>query len=430
MKKRVLVYPCGTEIGLEIYKSISKSIHFEVWGGSSTYDHGRFTYTNHIDNLPFITENSMDKDIEKFNDELVRNKIDFLYPAMDGVLTIFAQRRELLNSTLIAPSAETAIITRSKRKTYEVLEGVVPVPQIYHSFDDCIRLPVFIKPDCGQGSVGAFKVNNREQLKAAFASNNKNIVLEYLSGKEYTVDCFTNSDGKLVYVGARGRKRIKNGISVNAVFEREPALIEYAEKINSRIKQKGGWFFQMKRDNKGKLKLLEVAARIAGSSAISRVAGVNLPLLTLHLFNEETIDSVLVNPKVFDLELDRALSNSFHWSINYDTVYVDYDDTLVINNRINVQLISFLYQCVNNRKRIVLLTRHKGDVMKALKEKKLEEIFDEIIVLDKQANKSDYVTINSIFIDDSFGERKSVYDRCKIPVFDAHMIEGLLEERD
>ena len=44
MKKRVLVYPCGTEIGLEIYKSLRYSTHYELIGGGCENDHGRFVY--------------------------------------------------------------------------------------------------------------------------------------------------------------------------------------------------------------------------------------------------------------------------------------------------------------------------------------------------------------------------------------------------
>jgi hypothetical protein len=90
VKKRVLVYPCGTEIGLEIYRAVNKSIHFELIGGSSTYDHGRFVYENHIDGLPFITDNSSEEEIDKFNKILIEHKIDYIYPAMDGVLFKFA----------------------------------------------------------------------------------------------------------------------------------------------------------------------------------------------------------------------------------------------------------------------------------------------------------------------------------------------------
>jgi hypothetical protein len=55
-------------------------------------------------------------------------------------------------------------------------------------------------------------------------------------------------------------------------------------------------------------------------------------------------------------------------------------------------------------------------------------LFDRVIHLKYGDEKSDYILQhNSIFIDDSYGERKKVHDRCGIPVFDVSMIECLLE---
>lgn len=427
MKKRILVYPCGTEIGLEIYRSLNKSTHYEIWGGSCSYDHGRFVYENHIDELPYIVDASTSREVERF-DEIIRGyDFDYIYPSMDGVLTVFAKYREKLKPIVIAPDIETAEITRSKKKTYQILKNFIPTPDIY---TEPSIFPVFLKPDSGQGAVGTKLIYTRQELNEAIKVDRNLLILEYLPGREYTIDCFTNVSGELIYAEARERKRIKNGISVNTVFKYNPVFIEYANKINAIIRQKGAWFFQMKEDKDGNLKLLEVASRIAGTSAISRIAGVNLPLLTIHLYDGNEIDSVIMNPGYKALELDRALYNCFCLDISYDTVYVDYDDTLIVDGKINVELISFLYQSVNEQKRIILLTKHDGNIMTSLSRWKIKEIFDEIIPLENNAHKSDYVKQNSIFIDDSYGERREVFEKCDVPVFDTHMIEGLMKGKN
>lgn len=121
--KKVLVYPCGTEIGLEIYRSLCSSPHYKVYGGSSTYDHGRFLYKNHIDHLPMIKDDSREELILEFNQAIKKYGFDFIYPAMDGVLTVFSKYRGLLEPVVIAPEKKTAEITRSKRKTYQLFRG-------------------------------------------------------------------------------------------------------------------------------------------------------------------------------------------------------------------------------------------------------------------------------------------------------------------
>nr|WP_309098442.1 ATP-grasp domain-containing protein [Fredinandcohnia onubensis] len=429
MKKKVLVYPCGTEIGLEIYRAVKNSIHYELIGGSCSYDHGRFVYEKHIDNLPFITDSSGIEEIKEFNKMIKAHNIDYIFPAMDGVLFKFAELREYFDCNIIAPSLETTKITRSKKLTYNLFQGVLTVPKMYDMYDSSLEFPLFIKPDVGQGSRGAVKINSREELDYHLekGKSKDHLLLEYLPGEEYTIDCFTNSNGDLVYVGGRGRNRVKNGISVNAVREDDLEFQRIAEIINSRLNQRGGWFFQLKKNSNGEYSLLEVASRIAGTSAYTRNLGVNLPLLTLHLYNGNKIDSIIIND--YSLELDRALYNKFTSNITYNRVYLDYDDTLIVNGKVNTQLIAFLYQCINEGVPITLLTRHKGSLTEHLNDNRLLNIFDEIVHLEPEEAKSSYVRERrSIFIDDSYGERAEVKEKLGIHVFDTHMIECLLKE--
>ena len=62
------------------------------------------------------------------------------------------------------------------------------------------KFPVFVKPDKGQGSQNAEIINNKESLKNALRDNCYIIVLEYLIGKEYTVDCFNHRKDGLLFV--------------------------------------------------------------------------------------------------------------------------------------------------------------------------------------------------------------------------------------
>ena len=94
-------------------------------------------------------------------------------------------------------------------------------------------------------------------------------------------------------------------------------------------------------------------------------------------------------------------------------------------------MIFFLYQCVNKRIRIILLTKNlSNDISSYLSKYRIKEVFDEIIVLDENDKKSFYIESNkAIFIDDSFSQRIEVSKKCKIPTFDCSMIESLIDER-
>ncbi|MBQ9274398.1 MAG: ATP-grasp domain-containing protein [Succinivibrio sp.] len=424
--KKVLIYPCGTEIALEILKATRYSRFYTLYGGSCSRDHGRFAFARHLDKLPFIRDGDPEEAVRQFNERIRPYKFDFIYPAMDGVLTVFARYRHCLDPVVIAPPYETAAITRSKLKTYQTFRDLLPLPEIFATAAEVTKFPVFLKPAVGQGAVGTLKVDDAESLRLNQQDGDGRLILEYLPGREYTIDCFTNARGRLIYCKGRSRDRIKNGISVSTAPCERSEFKRYAEIINSTLTQRGGWFFQMREDSQGELKLLEIASRIAGSSALHRALGVNLPLLTLDIFNGVEIDSLALND--CEPELDRALHNSYRLNLEYESVYVDFDDTLVLHGQVNVELLAFLYQCLNRGKKLILLSRHEGPLAEELQKYRLLGLFDEVIQIPHDAAKADCIKhgAGAIFIDDSYGERKAVQEALHIPVFDPAMIEALM----
>lgn len=150
--------------------------------------------------------------------------------------------------------------------------------------------------------------------------------------------------------------------------------------------------------------------------------GVNLALMSL--YNALLIDiSILKNN--YKLEFDRALAGAFKIDIDYDTVYIDFDDTIILDKKVNINAIAFLYKCLNQNKKIILLTRHRQNILETLEEYKIGNIFDDIINVGEK-DKSYYIKEEkAIFIDDSFRERKDVYEKRQIPVFDIDMLNFL-----
>ena len=120
----------------------------------------------------------------------------------------------------------------------------------------------------------------------------------------------------------------------------------------------------------------------------------------------------------------------------YQTVYVDYDDTIVSCDEVGLTVIRFLYQCRNQHKKIVLLTRHslshKDTVLESLNIHAISsDIFDEIVELSDTEEKSDFIqnTGGAVFIDNAYLERNKVHKKFGIPVFDVEGVEVLLDWR-
>lgn len=420
MKKNVLVFPCGSEIGLEINRSLRYTKDFELFGASSMDDHGKYVYKNYISDVPFVDDVGF---IDSINSIVDRFCIDFIFPAHDSVVLKLARNAQSVHAKILSSSVETCEIARSKSKTYGALEGVVKVPRMY-GIDDELSFPVFLKPDVGQGSKGTVKVDSRQELTAALKHDATLLILEYLPGPEYTIDCLTGNDGRLLYAQARQRNRISGGISVNSFPVDDKEFRPIAEQINQAVRFEGVWFFQVKRDYGGMLTLLEIAPRVAGTMALSRIGGTNLPLLSLYL--AEGIE-VQVLHNHFDVEIDRALENKYSLGIDFDTVYVDFDDSVIVEGQVNYLLIAYLYKMRNEDKRIVLITKHAHVLGKTLAKYGIsEKLFDKIVHVRRDDKKSKYIEGKSIFIDDSFSERSEVSRRLSIPVFDISEVVELL----
>lgn len=423
--RNVLVFPAGTEIALEIAGALKNCKEVRLFGaGQEISNHGKFAFAQYH-SLPSVHERNW---LEPLVSLCKRLSIDYILPAHDDVIVALSREAEHIPAAVVSSPPEACEITRSKSQTYRLLADIVRVPRLYPSVGAVGSYPVFVKPDKGQGSAGTCKAGNRDELEAALANTAQAIICEFLPGEEYTIDCFSDRDRGLLFARARSRRRVRNGISVNTVTTEIEDVDALAARIGERLKLRGAWFFQLKRADNGELALLEVAPRIAGSMAVHRVSGVNFPLLSIFEHERKPLGIMAHNGCI---EVDRALMNRYHHSISFDTLCVDLDDTLLINGAVNVQLISLIFQCINQGKKIRLITRHAGDLDATLARFRLAHLFDEVIHLKHGESKAAHIPPGAaIFIDDSFAERRDVHLRCGIPTFDCSMIEMLVQQSE
>ncbi|TXY45612.1 ATP-grasp domain-containing protein [Vibrio mimicus] len=426
-KKRVLIFPSGMENGIEIGKSLKFCKEVEVFSATANVQNQAFYLysTNNI--VRYINEDGWINDL---NSAIEKHSIDIVYPANSLVIDALNDNRKNIRADILLPSEAIIDLTRSKKKTLNTLMDLIDVPKVYEFVDDIPEFPVFIKPDRGYGAQGASIIQHASELDGL--ALNDFIIQELLPGKEYTIDCFSGSNGKLMFCSGRERSRIRMATSMHAEDvpeELNESFREIAGKILSRIPIEGAWFFQMKEDAMGKLKLLEIDVRIAGTMAFNRCKGVNFPLLSLYQYYGHNV-GVLTNDIRFSM--DRSLKNRYVVNYHYDTVYVDLDDTIIVKGKLNLEVITFLYQCINKGIKIVLVSKNLlEDKEQYLRDHKIYQLFDEIIWLKEGDKKHLYMkSQNAIFIDDSYSQRKETAEMLGIPTFDCSMVEALLDDRE
>jgi hypothetical protein len=426
MKRRnVLVFPAGTEIGMEIFNALKHAKEVRLFGaGQDISNHARFAYPEYHP-LPSVHEDDW---LGQMIGLCQRLAIDYIFPAHDDAIIALCRQQAHIPACIVSSPADACETTRSKSLTYRRLGGLLRVPALFDSPAHVTDYPVLVKPDRGQGSFGVCMVREQAELLAAVASVPDAIISEYLPGEEYTVDCFSDRERGVLFARARSRRRTRSGISVNTVSENLDDVSGLAQRIHDALGLRGAWFFQLKRAADGELALLEVAPRIAGAMATHRVMGVNFALLSI--FEAERLPlSILVNPG--ELELDRALGNRYRHAIRFSVLYVDLDDTLIIDGRVNIEIVRLIFQCINQGKTVKLVTRHRGDVSTVLAKHRLNGLFDAVIHLREDEPKSACITeADAIFVDDSFAERCEVQRTRGIPTFDCSMVELLVQQAE
>ncbi|MBN9543512.1 MAG: ATP-grasp domain-containing protein [Alphaproteobacteria bacterium] len=392
-------------------------------------NHSPYVYSRH-----FVIKDIQDPEwLNDINEIITKYNIDFIFPGHVFIIDKIIEQRQNIKCRILLPDNETVKIIRSKTLTLKLLENIINTPKIYNTPKDVEHYPVFVKPDNWYGQQNTLVIKDEQSLLNVINDTEiKYIIQEYLPGEEYTIDCLSDKSGNLLFCSGRKRNRIRMGTSMNCTLVDEKLnsyFIETAKHILKNLKIYGVWFFQMKKDISGTLKLLEIETRVAGTMALNRVRGINFPLLTIFIHNNLDIQVLLNN---YNVVIDRALQNRYLLDLQYNEVYIDLDHTIITKDgKINTQIIAFLYQCINKKIKITLISKSLAlDKMQFLRDHKISEIFDRIIWLKEHESKANFITnTDSLFIDDSFSQRREVAIKHNIPTFDPSMIESLIDEK-
>lgn len=424
-KRHVLVFPAGSEIGIEIFNSLKYSHHVNVFGASGKNDHASFIYPkeNYFEDCLYVDHPGF---IDRFNHFLVKYQIEYIYPTHDTVACFLAEHQSQLQAKVLTSCFETNRIARSKRLTYQTFQDFEFCPEIFSPNSERLPFPVFLKPDDGQGGKGTHIADNKEDLEFFLKKNQNLLVTEFLPGEELSVDCFTDASRNLLFIGPRTRERIQMGISFRSTaLPVSEEIRRIAKTINENVLLNGAWFFQIKKARSGTFKLMEFAPRQSSTMGLYRHAGVNFALLTL--FNAAGVP-VQISPNLYNVQLDRCLHNRFKAELIFNRVYIDFDETIVIGEYVHDRVMAFIYQCRNNGIKVVLLTKHKNNLKDSLHACGISEnLFENIIHIKEGESKWRFIDPdNAIFIDNYWFERREVNEKLGIPVFDVDAIECLL----
>jgi predicted ATP-grasp superfamily ATP-dependent carboligase len=446
----VLLFPSGSQVANEAYNALKYEKNITCFGADFGFQNwSAYEMENYDSTMPLYNENTKQSFVDALKKHIQSNNIHCVIPCFDKFIYILKELEKELECTIIAPDASIALCCESKRETYNVFKQVITVPKLFKIEDmetkHTLEEPIFIKPANGYGSRDSHLVKTIDEFNYYKTKYNLHdfVICEYLPGEEFTVDCLS-TENELLICNPRKRLKTMQGISVNTEVALDQNIIDacwfFGNSIVNKIKIKGAWFFQVKFNKDHQLCLLEIAPRIAGAMCLTRNLGINLPLMSIHIHLGNDVmlnkdDSCFVRtPK----SVYKTFKNLFLPKLHFSTLFIDLDDTIVIKHKVNTECISFIYNCKNDNKHIVCLTRNRDPCAKLLQHNISSSLFDCIYSVGKNEKKSSFInayaakmehmnTIKCIFVDDSYAERKDVQTHCKnVTVFAVDQIESLV----
>lgn len=245
-----------------------------------------------------------------------KNKINVILPLVTKELIPLALHKEDFEKKgihVLVSAASSLEIANDKGKTFQFLEWrgvVIPSFRIVENleqFTEAVKelgypeKEICFKPCVSNGSRGfrilSGKMNELDLLfnykpsagyiqpdeaRRILASGKfpELLLMEYLPGDEYSVDCLADH-GATVLAVPRLRKKMINGISVEGEIIQDHLIMEYCRQIIAALQLHGNIGIQVKRSASGIPLLLEINPRVQGTISACLGAGVNLPVLAI-----------------------------------------------------------------------------------------------------------------------------------------------------
>ena len=290
----ILVSCAGGPAAVGVIKSL-RDINFD--GKIVAIDCDKLSVGFHLSDksyvVPFSVEDIFWEEVLK----IIRDEnINLILPTGDADIVHFSKNKSMLEKMGVSVfmSNYTSInICQDKFKFYNKCKNKFSLPEttlLYNKLD----FPILCKPKRGSGSRGIRLCYNKNSILSLETDNSLHrsgdyIYQEYLPGQEYTIDVLCDMESNPISVVIRKRLQIKAGISSKGEIIENNFIEKSCFDICKFLKLKGPICLQMKEDENGVPKFIEINPRFGGSTYFATLAGVNFMEIILDLVDGKDV---------------------------------------------------------------------------------------------------------------------------------------------
>ncbi len=232
--------------------------------------------------VPRVTDSTYLPALKKL---CAQQSIRLVVPLIDTELSVLAEAKkefETIGTTLLVSAPEVIALTRDKKLTYDhFVSNNIPTPALLNTdkiLSGAVEFPIFLKPANGSRSQGSRVINDLKEFQYWYPRTPNPLALEYIDGKEYTIDVFVTKEGKPAIAVPRWRQEVRDGEISKGVTLKDNLLMESAIKVAQSFRGARGVLTTQCRVNaKGIPVYFEVNARFGGGAPLSIQAGADFP---------------------------------------------------------------------------------------------------------------------------------------------------------
>lgn len=241
-----------------------------------------------------------------------KHSIDLIIPLTDPELiplSEYSSANTYTKFSVLVSEKSSLEILLNKSLLYKTFPEISPntKPIILDELNNiCEKETWYLKSIKGYGSRGTKKLVSVDEWVSSFDSKkpdsfgsifpyehlqklpqstlDSSLLVEYLPGKEYSIDCVFDSQSNLRYYVVRERVTTNNGISScsKLILDTSQEFFSVISTIAEKLPMKYNINIQVKRDKEGHLKLLEVNPRVSGSISSFASVGIDLVKMTMN----------------------------------------------------------------------------------------------------------------------------------------------------
>lgn len=314
----ILLTGCGSPGAHGIIQSLRRepSLRPRMIGVDSSEQAVGRSFVDKFERVPLASDDAY---VARMLQICERESVDIILPMVTRELVplALASQKFMNLGTIVATSTPASLMAANHKGTLlsRLTHHKIPVPEYAcvktaHDLLGAITdlgypsRPVCFKPVYGDGSRGFHVLDESvSRVKNLFEArpNSANIslselrstlegvteipevlVMEFLTGNEYSVDLLVD-DGRVLVAIPRLREHTVEGITTKGTIVFAPDVIDYATRVAEALCLHGNVGVQVRRNEKGEPRILEVNPRLQGTTVHTTAAGVNLPYLGVKL---------------------------------------------------------------------------------------------------------------------------------------------------